>query len=39
MFIKASSFKALTAAVLKAQPLEDEVVAPIPLHPSAGEGC
>jgi hypothetical protein len=37
VFIKASSLKALTAAVLKAQPLEDGVVEPIPLHPSAGE--
>ena len=38
VFIKASSLKALTAAVLKAQPLDDGVVDPITLHPSAGEG-
>lgn len=37
VFIKASSLKALTAAVLKAQPLDDEVVDPISIHPSAGE--
>ena len=37
VFIKASSLKALTAAVLKAQPLEDGVADPMWLHPSAGD--
>lgn len=39
VFIKASSLKALTAAVLKAQPLEDGCFDITPLHSSASEEC